>query len=48
MEDGELRSRVSGTSSHCLDVSDGTLEDVWVQLYRCNHTFAQLWDFLPR
>jgi Ricin-type beta-trefoil lectin domain len=46
--EGELRSRVSNTTSHCLDVPGGTSEDVWVQLYSCNHTFAQLWDFLPR
>jgi Ricin-type beta-trefoil lectin domain len=46
--EGELRSRVSGTTSYCLDVPGGTSEDVGVQLYSCNHTFAQLWAFLPR
>jgi hypothetical protein len=43
---GVLRSRVSGSTTHCLDVPGGTSEDVWVQLYRCNNTFAQYW-FLP-
>ncbi len=41
-----LRSRVSGTSSHCLDVPAASLEvGVAMQLYRCtNNNYAQIWD----
>lgn len=41
-----LRSRVSGTSSHCLDVPAASLQpNVAMQLYRCtNNNLAQIWD----
>ena len=40
-----LRSRVSNTSSHCLDVPAASLQEgVAMQLYRCNSTYAQIWD----
>jgi hypothetical protein len=42
----QLRSRVSGTRSHCLDVPGATSVDVWLQLYRCNGTDAQNWIFI--
>lgn len=42
-----LISRVSGTSSYCLDVPGGqTSAGLAVQIYRCNGTLAQLW-FTP-
>jgi hypothetical protein len=43
-----LRSRVSGTSSHCLDVPAASLQEhVTMQLYRCtNNNSAQIWDTL--
>jgi hypothetical protein len=41
-----LRSRVSGTDSHCLDVPAASLQPrVAVQIYRCtNNNLAQNWD----
>lgn len=41
-----LRSRVSGTTSHCLDVpADSMEEHVHLQLYRCTApNGAQTWD----
>jgi hypothetical protein len=41
-----LRSRVSGTSSHCLDVPAASLQEhVQMQLYRCtSNNSAQIWD----
>jgi hypothetical protein len=41
-----LRSRVSGTSSHCLDVPAASLQPgVAMQIYRCtNNNYAQIWD----
>jgi hypothetical protein len=39
-----LRSRVAGTSSHCLDVPGGQSTDgLAVQIYVCNGTAAQAW-----
>ena len=39
-----LRSRVSGTTSHCLDVPGGSDADgVAMQLYWCNGSPAQTW-----
>jgi hypothetical protein len=39
-----LTSRVSGTHSHCLDVSGGqALNGLAMQIYRCNGTYAQGW-----
>jgi hypothetical protein len=39
-----LTSRVSGTSSHCLDVPGGQAVDgLAMQLYACNNTAAQRW-----
>jgi hypothetical protein len=39
-----LRSRVAGTSSHCLDVPGGqSTEGLAVQLWVCNGTAAQRW-----
>jgi hypothetical protein len=39
-----LRSRVAGTSSHCLDVPGGQSTDgLAVQIYVCNGTAAQSW-----
>jgi hypothetical protein len=39
-----LRSRVAGTSSHCLDVPGGqSTEGLAVQIYVCNGTSAQAW-----
>ena len=40
-----MRSRVSGTQSHCLDVPQGSGQGgLAMQLYRCNGTQAQTWD----
>jgi hypothetical protein len=40
-----VRSRVSGTTSHCLDVPEARSDaDVAMQLYKCNSTDAQNWD----
>jgi hypothetical protein len=41
-----IRSRVSGTTSHCLDVpADSMQEHVHLQLYRCTSpNGAQTWD----
>lgn len=42
--DGPIISRVSGTSSHCLDVpNDATTIGLQVQIWRCNGTSAQQW-----
>jgi hypothetical protein len=39
-----LRSRVAGTSSHCLDVPGGQQGDgLAMQLWVCNGTVSQLW-----
>ena len=39
-----LRSRVAGTSSHCLDVpGDANTTDLAMQIYVCNNTEAQYW-----
>ena len=44
----ELRSRVSGTTTHCLDVPDGrNTINLWLQLYDCNGSTAQSWDQGP-
>ncbi len=41
-----LRSRVSGTSSHCLDAPlDTWASNVALQLYECNNTDAQFWGW---
>jgi hypothetical protein len=44
----ELRSRVSNTTSHCLDVP-GAADTVGLamQLWTCNGTVAQLWETGP-
>jgi Ricin-type beta-trefoil lectin domain len=43
--DGPIISRVSGTSSHCLDVpNDATTVGLQVQIWRCNGTAAQQWN----
>jgi hypothetical protein len=40
-----VRSRVSGTQSHCLDAPQGSGQvGLAMQLYRCNGTPAQTWD----
>ena len=42
-----IRSRVSGSTSHCLDVPGGSLMDIGLamQLYRCStDNQAQFWD----
>ena len=40
-----LRSRVSGTQSHCIDVPGQSGQvGLAVQLWGCNNTPAQLWD----
>jgi hypothetical protein len=50
-EDGDdgippLMSRVSGTSSYCLDIPGGsTAAGLAMQIYRCNGTEAQQWWF---
>jgi hypothetical protein len=43
-----LISRVSGTSSHCLDMPDAdpTVGHA-MQIYRCNGTDAQQWNQRP-
>ncbi|MGH2942907.1 MAG: RICIN domain-containing protein [Solirubrobacteraceae bacterium] len=39
-----ITSRVSGTTSHCLDVpGNQDLDGLAMQLWRCNDTRAQLW-----
>jgi Ricin-type beta-trefoil lectin domain-like len=39
-----LTSRVSGTSSHCLDMPGGQpVDGLAMQIYRCNGTEAQQW-----
>jgi Ricin-type beta-trefoil lectin domain len=44
----ELRSRVSGTTTHCLDVPNGLpIAGQWMQLYDCNGTAAQLFTSGP-
>ena len=44
----ELRSRVSGTTSHCLDEPGAqTAPGLAMQLYVCNGTAAQIWDAGP-
>jgi hypothetical protein len=41
----ELRSRVSGTNSHCLDVPGSQpVNGLAMQLYECNGTSAQVWQ----
>ncbi|MEW9547350.1 RICIN domain-containing protein [Nonomuraea sp. NPDC050783] len=43
--DGPIISRVSGTSSHCLDVPGASPQaGLAMQLWRCNDTTAQAWD----
>ena len=40
-----LRSRVSGTTSHCLDVPWASADvGLRMQIFRCNNTTAQIWD----
>ena len=40
-----VRSRVSGTQGHCLDVPQGSGQvGQAMHLYRCNDTPAQTWD----
>lgn len=40
-----MRSRVSGTQSHCVDVPQQSRQvGVAVQLWGCNNTVAQIWD----
>ena len=40
-----VRSRVSGTQSHCLDVPGGSGQaGLAMQLWGCNNTLAQVWQ----
>jgi hypothetical protein len=44
----ELQSRVSGTSAYCLDAPGAqTTAGLALQIYSCNGTVAQIWEFAP-
>jgi ricin-type beta-trefoil lectin protein len=46
---GTLKSRVSGTSKYCLDVPGGNgTPGLAVQIYACNNTVSQIWQFQPQ
>jgi Ricin-type beta-trefoil lectin domain len=46
---GTLKSRVSGTSKYCLDVPGGNhTPGLAVQIYACNNTTSQIWQFQPQ
>jgi hypothetical protein len=40
-----LKSRVSGTSDYCLDTRGNTTPEVAMQIYSCNNSASQIWEF---